>query len=935
MDASAGLRGIACGLALSASASAQELEADEHTRLLLHCNGNANGVAGESPTQFSGATFEAGVHGSGLRIDGADQVSFAAAGEFEPAAGTVEFWVRPSWNGTDGQGRFFFSVGGGLLLAKDGADNLVFIILQPDSEAFRATYLGAWSALEWHHVAATWEIPGAMRVYVDGFERIAHPASSQDLLEPVPPLLWIGSREGLEQAEAVFDELRISDVARSAAEIARSFLAGALVSELEVLPIANTMYPTWRQAPRLRATTSRGVIDLPGAVAQWSTSDPFVATVDEEGLVTAHASGAFELVADLGDAQASAPITVAAPVRPVERGPIDPFLATPAPGHLHEVPVLLLRYLPTQDGANLDVSWDPDFFDLGHLTLDQASARIAAFDRRVKFMLEEGSRFRGYGNPSARPSLGYRVVEYITVYEPTPPGKPTGAVAGLPVYWPDYGSIFERFGVEELVNERGVREIWFWSGGVNPAFPSYDPLLHLPEKLRGSWESNMSSPVTGDVSNSDRDPGDLPVYEHSYIVYGQNVRRTQAEAVHNHGHQLEAMLSHANELQDGSSELFWQRFVGRDASFQWTQGRCGDTHHPPNALSDYDYVNFTPVASDIEDWTPGGTGRRTLVSAATWGELPYAWPDGPPPEQRIESQWYVYWMQSMPGHGNGIPFGADVLTDWWRFTGDWDGSILGGLGLHGAPPAFAHVLVAGEGIELDRPDESRGALHANDDIRLRKNGKTVLGCDLTAVDDIAIERGNEVEGAVTAGGEVKIERGASVLGPVTAHAAVAPLGLPRPSFTAGGPDRTVEERESLSLEPGSYGRVLVRRRGTLQLRTGSYAFEQLLTEREALLTCEVAGGAVALNVTGELVLAERVQITSSEGDLGSERVALATLQRARLELGDRSRLLGTLVAPDAPVVLAKGASFQGAIFARSIRVEHGASFRPHPDAPDR
>jgi hypothetical protein len=39
-------------------------------------------------------------------------------------------------------------------------------------------------------------------------------------------------------------------------------------------------------------------------------------------------------------------------------------------------------------------------------------------------------------------------------------------------------------------------------------------------------------------------------------------------------------------------------------------------------------------------------------------------------------------MQSMPGRGNTIPYGVDGMENWWRFTGDWDGSIKAGAGLY-------------------------------------------------------------------------------------------------------------------------------------------------------------------------------------------------------------------------------------------------------------
>ncbi|MDE0315329.1 MAG: hypothetical protein OXM61_10535 [Candidatus Poribacteria bacterium] len=364
---------------------------------------------------------------------------------------------------------------------------------------------------------------------------------------------------------------------------------------------------------------------------------------------------------------------------------IDPYLATPAQGHLYEIPVVIMRFLPTTDGINLDVSKAPDFWELGEISLAELKARIDLFDKRVKFMLEEGTRFRGYKNSTAVPSIGYRVVEYITVYEQTPQGPVTDHLKdGSPLYSPDYHEIFKRFNIEHYVNDLGVKEIWIWMGGVNSDFPCYDPAIHKPEDFRNWWESNMSSPLTGDISNSNRDNTDLPIYNSTYTVYGQNFRRSHAEAVHNHGHQLEAILSHVNHLQFGNTDLFWKKFVGQDESGDFITGRAGWTHMPPNTTKHYDYTEtMTLVESDVEDWTPDNSGTKKLVNVDTYGKLKYAWPDSNPDKivQRVESQWYIYWMQNMPGHKNEIQYENKEMTNWWVFTADWDKAISEGVGL--------------------------------------------------------------------------------------------------------------------------------------------------------------------------------------------------------------------------------------------------------------
>jgi hypothetical protein len=63
------------------------------------------------------------------------------------------------------------------------------------------------------------------------------------------------------------------------------------------------------------------------------------------------------------------------------------------------------------------------------------------------------------------------------------------------------------------------------------------------------------------------------------------------------------------------------------------------------------------------------------VSLTTWTSIPYAWPATGTISQLAESQWYIYWMQNIPGAGNTIPYNSTTLENWWRFIGDWDTAI--------------------------------------------------------------------------------------------------------------------------------------------------------------------------------------------------------------------------------------------------------------------
>jgi hypothetical protein len=656
-------------LILPLSVWAQEHTPDANTLLLLHCNGDLNGAQGETPTQATGVTFESGVFGNGAYFAAGNQVYFSSAGNINSTQGTLEFWIKPRWNGNDDQNHIVlrYGVGGGMLFFKDGANNWRIILNRFGSggnpEMDTGINITEWRANQWHHCAFTWK-SDSLKLYVDGnYRSVRRVTSPLNIVNETT--FQLGADFSGSYLDAVIDELRISDIARSAEEICANFLAGISVSALTVQPDSIAMLETWRKTPTLIASTNLGTtMKIPPAVAQWRSSNPAIASVDASGRITGVSAGEASITASFRGAQAKAKVIVKASVLLPLVEPIHPYLSTPAPNHLFEIPVVILRYFPTRDGVNVD----PVVSDWNS-TLASLRAKIDREAIQTKFMLEEGSRFRGYKDPAAPPSLGYRVIHIVTVFEEMPPGF---AAPGNPgIFFPDYDQIITRFGAENFVNNLGVKEFWLWGyhhGNIVPA------------------ESNMSSPTTGDISNSFRFNDDLPVFNRTYTLYNYNFTRGPNENVHNHGHQLEAILSYANQRQDGNADLFWKKFVGQDASGNFITGRCGWTHMPPNTTQHYDYYNNTPAPSDIEDWRPGGKGETKLVNAQTWGNIAYAWPNNDPAPGRTEAQWYIYWMQNMPGRGNKIPYGQNYMTNWWEFTADWDRSINARLGLYQSTP---------------------------------------------------------------------------------------------------------------------------------------------------------------------------------------------------------------------------------------------------------
>lgn len=312
-----------------------------------------------------------------------------------------------------------------------------------------------------------------------------------------------------------------------------------------------------------------------------------------------------------------------------------------------EIAVVVVRYFPVR-GENIDIDvtgdWGKSLEFTRHKT-DSLSARLVN-------VLEEGSRYRFYKNATAQPSLNYTILKTYEFTEPLPTKKRWFRKTPMT----DYSAIMKRINGRSWVEERRVKEIWLWGyhGG----------------KV-GLWESNMAGPY-GDISNSNRDENDLPVFGNTYTFYHYNYQRGLSEAVEDHIHQIEAVLNYVDGRDDTPKDkwdqlLFWGKFVGSDRTHKIINPGCGWAHYPPNAEKDYDWANQTYVRTDIEDWRPDGTGRKKRINCERWN--------------CNSLDWFIYWMQSLPGKDNGLVYQGKALTNWWIFIGDWDTAMKQNMNL--------------------------------------------------------------------------------------------------------------------------------------------------------------------------------------------------------------------------------------------------------------
>ena len=364
---------------------------------------------------------------------------------------------------------------------------------------------------------------------------------------------------------------------------------------------------------------------------------------------------------------------------PIEYDEIHEFLSTPIENSKRTINVVVLNYIPSYDkGKTLTQTTFPFSGDNGqidyNLSVDEYKKWVLGETIRVKKGIEEGSRFRGYDGESSDPYIGINVIKYINVYEmPKIPRDITPeqfAVDSTEAYYPDYNKLFDDIGMEDLVNNQDVKEIWFNRKS-----------LMVPE-------SNMSSPNSGDISNgyygqgyvwdNNYEDNDLPIYDKTYVVYSHWLHNTYDFTLHVRGHQIERQFSALE-----SNFFLWGRFKGFDIGPDGRHRGCGTVHYPVNATSDYQYDNRHYVMSDIEDWKPDGTGQQKPINSDSWKKDILINTNFPTSYYKRETDrsvigndpqggWMIYWFKSIPGYQNDLEIEGRTLKNWWDTFYDWD-----------------------------------------------------------------------------------------------------------------------------------------------------------------------------------------------------------------------------------------------------------------------
>ncbi|MBI4029299.1 MAG: hypothetical protein HY376_02955 [Candidatus Blackburnbacteria bacterium] len=152
-------------------------------------------------------------------------INYSAAGNFNEREGTVEFWVKPKWNGNDGSAHVFFNTenAADFNITKSSGND---VTVQSGGTVLLKANAANWVSGRWQHVAVTWNnYTSNSTAHINGLQ-INNSGTAISI--PTPASFLMGARSGgtADFANATFSEFRISRKALSAQEINLTFSKG-------------------------------------------------------------------------------------------------------------------------------------------------------------------------------------------------------------------------------------------------------------------------------------------------------------------------------------------------------------------------------------------------------------------------------------------------------------------------------------------------------------------------------------------------------------------------------------------------------------------------------------------------------------------------------------------------------------------------------------
>ncbi len=444
---------------------------------------------------------------------------------------------------------------------------------------------------------------------------------------------------------ARFLRLRARDTVYSYFDLGEwTLMSSRTITRLVVMPYPPRLIPGVTLKLRVGMVDDKGSI-LPYALTYplaWSTADPSVAMVDQNGVLSGVGVGMTSVTVstESGALASSATLSVVADFAGEKVAPITVKVAL----------VLLDPVLPNYGYERLHVKYgfkDP-------VAMSQALVKYfrAATDSVVSFTLtmtidciRTFTAFRG----------GYLTFADYQKYL-SEPGWPTLKAAQDSLKF-DYRLLVNTYHLDSLRNSGVIDEVWVYAG---PYMGMYESQLMGPTAF---W---WNSPPIRDGTSLKR----------NLSVMGLNYERGVDLAYHSFGHRFESAVVQAHAEAQGrpwndtsADPTPWDLFtrINKDVPGGAHVGNC---HFPPNGTHDYDYGNTQWVTSYAQNWFryPYLFAQSTQVNVTTWiSKTPEPLAEG------LDQLGYLYWFYNHAPRYTGVTDG--VLNNWWYYFLDYQSAV--------------------------------------------------------------------------------------------------------------------------------------------------------------------------------------------------------------------------------------------------------------------
>ncbi|MCB1319782.1 MAG: hypothetical protein KDK34_05995, partial [Leptospiraceae bacterium] len=295
----------------------------------------------------------------------------------------------------------------------------------------------------------------------------------------------------------------------------------------------------------------------------------------------------------------------------------------------------------------------------------------------------------------------------------------------------------------------------------------------------------------------------------------------------------------------------------------------------------------------------------------------------------LEEIVHFYNTRDVAGAGwNGIPWAAPEVAE------NVNVDELGNLGLSEDEEAalvaflktlddgykFPYMLLAEDDIEIHGATLSGGNIHANVEVQFKKGNYSTYPINVSAVKRVDIEDRNTISGDVTA---PKVYNSSAVTGTVY-RVEVEKVLLPElPHLKSNHHDRDIFE--TVSLQPGVYGDITVKKNGTLNLSAGKYYCKQLEIEKNGTVNLDVSNGDIELYIVEELEFKSRGEFNAIGSSGPNPKVTIWSGYSGTMKMPAYSVFNGcNLIAPKAGVRFYGNSFFKGSITADEIELQEGA-----------